>query len=110
VNASVIFQLPLAAPPPTRASRSTAGQWIRATVRPPSFKWPALEYFRTMGIPLVEGREFTDRDDLSSPPVLIINEALARQYFPNEDPIGKRIAPGFSTVPVRMTTTPACGK
>jgi putative ABC transport system permease protein len=58
------------------------------------------EYFRTMGIPLAKGREFTDRDDLSSPPVLIINEALARQYFPNEDPIGKRIAPGFSTVPV----------
>ena len=32
--------------------------------------------------------------------MLIINEALARQHFPNEDPIGKRIAPGFSTVPV----------
>jgi putative ABC transport system permease protein len=54
-----------------------------------------------MGIPVVRGREFTDRDTLNSAPVLIVNETLARQYFPNEDPIGKRIAPGFSTVPVR---------
>jgi putative ABC transport system permease protein len=53
-----------------------------------------------MGIPIVAGRDFTDRDDLSAPPVLIVNEALARQYFPNEDPIGKRVAPGFSTLPV----------
>ena len=49
----------------------------------------------------MKGRDFTERDDLSAPPVLIINEALARQYFPNEDPIGKRIAPGFSTLPVQ---------
>jgi putative ABC transport system permease protein len=59
------------------------------------------EYFKTMGIPIVRGRDFTDRDDLNAPPVLIVNEALARQYFPNEDPIGKRVAPGFSTIPVR---------
>ena len=58
------------------------------------------DYFRTMGIPLVKGRGFTERDDLNSAPVLIINSALARQHFPNEDPIGKRIAPGFSTVPM----------
>jgi MacB-like periplasmic core domain len=51
-------------------------------------------------MPLVKGREFTERDDLSSPPVLIINEALARKHFPNENPIGKRIRLGFSTVPV----------
>jgi putative ABC transport system permease protein len=53
-----------------------------------------------MGIPIVRGRDFTERDDLSAPPGLIVNEALARQYFPNEDPIGKRVAPGFSTLQV----------
>jgi len=58
-------------------------------------------YFKTMGIPVKRGRDFTERDTLSAPPVLIVNEALARQYFPNEDPIGKRMAPGFSTIPVR---------
>jgi putative ABC transport system permease protein len=58
------------------------------------------EYFRTMGIPIVQGRGFTERDNLTSAPVLVVNRALARQYFPNQDPIGKRIAPGFSTVPM----------
>ncbi|HSE96864.1 MAG TPA: FtsX-like permease family protein, partial [Blastocatellia bacterium] len=38
------------------------------------------------------------------PPVLIINEALARKHFPNENPIGKRIRPGFSTIPVNDET------
>ena len=47
-------------------------------------------YFKTMGIPVKRGRDFTERDAFSAPPVLIVNEALARQYFPNEDPIGKR--------------------
>jgi putative ABC transport system permease protein len=49
------------------------------------------EYFRAMGIRLVRGRVFTARDDAKSPRVAIINETLARQHFPNEDPIGKRI-------------------
>ena len=100
VNASVVFQLPLGG---TAANTSVAieGRPVDPGDRPTAvIHMAGPEYFRTMGIPLAKGREFTDRDDLSSPPVLIINEALARQYFPNEDPIGKRIAPGFSTVPV----------
>jgi putative ABC transport system permease protein len=48
----------------------------------------------------VRGRDFTGRDTLNTTPVLIVNEALVRQFFPNEDPIGKRLAPGFSTIPV----------
>jgi putative ABC transport system permease protein len=49
------------------------------------------EYFRAMGIRLVRGRVFTARDDAKAPRVAIINETLARQQFPNEDPLGKRI-------------------
>jgi len=48
-------------------------------------------YFRAMGIRLVRGRLFTAHDDPKAPHVALINEALARQYFPHEDPIGKRI-------------------
>lgn len=49
------------------------------------------EYFRTLGIRLVAGRAFTDSDTQGAPPVVIINEYLARQLFPSEDPLGKQI-------------------
>jgi putative ABC transport system permease protein len=48
------------------------------------------DYFKTMRIPLLEGRDFTDRDDLQSPLVAVINDTFARKEFPGEDPIGKR--------------------
>jgi len=51
-------------------------------------------YFRTLGIPLVEGREFTERDDGREQKVVIINESMARRHFSNEDPLGKRIKVG----------------
>ena len=54
-------------------------------------------YFRAMGIPLVKGRDFTERDQHKSPQVIIVTETFARQFFPNEDPIGKRIKPGISS-------------
>jgi putative ABC transport system permease protein len=54
-------------------------------------------YFRTMGIPIIKGRDFTERDKHGSPDVIIVTEAFARQYFPNEDPVGKRIKPGIAT-------------
>jgi putative ABC transport system permease protein len=63
------------------------------------------DYFHTMGIKLIKGRDFTARDDLKARPVAIINETLARRFFPNEDPIGKRIRPdvagGPGSVPMR---------
>ncbi len=49
------------------------------------------EYFRTMGIPLLRGREFDSRDRPDSPPVIIINQTVATDYWPDEDPIGKRM-------------------
>ena len=57
------------------------------------------DYFRTLGIRLIKGRDFNARDDLNARHVAIINEALARRFFPNEDPIGKRIRPGITTEP-----------
>jgi putative ABC transport system permease protein len=48
-------------------------------------------YFRTMRIPLLKGRELNVQDSKDSPKVLLVDEAFARRYWPNDDPIGKRI-------------------
>ncbi len=48
-------------------------------------------FFSTMGIDVVSGREFEWRDDRNAPGVAVINEALARRYFPDEDPINKKV-------------------
>src|SRR5215510_1763129 len=70
----------------------------RATA--PGAKLPRVEYseispdyFRTMGMRLLAGRAFTEQDDDKAPPVVIINETLARRYFSGEAPIGKQILP-----------------
>jgi putative ABC transport system permease protein len=52
-------------------------------------------YFKAFGIPLLKGRYFTDQDGPNAPKVVIISESLARRYFPNEDPIGRRMTIDF---------------
>jgi putative ABC transport system permease protein len=49
------------------------------------------DYFKAMGIPLLKGRRFTDGDNADAPPVAIINEDLARKYWPGRDPIGQKL-------------------
>jgi putative ABC transport system permease protein len=53
------------------------------------------EYFRVMGIPLRRGRTFDEHDTSSAPRVALINEALAKRYFPNQDPVGRELVFGF---------------
>jgi len=48
-------------------------------------------YFRTLGVPLAEGREFAVTDRADSAPVVIVNELFAHKYYPNQDAIGKRL-------------------
>jgi putative ABC transport system permease protein len=55
------------------------------------YKIVSPSYFSTLGIKPLKGRLLSDRDTSSSPPVLVMNERLARRYFPSEDPIGQRI-------------------
>jgi putative ABC transport system permease protein len=57
------------------------------------------DYFKAMRVPLLRGRAFTDRDDGAASPVAIVTESFAKQFFPGEDPIGKRITPNGSVDP-----------
>jgi putative ABC transport system permease protein len=96
-SASAVFPLPL--------SGERMGITFETEGRPvPKSEEPATElrtinpdYFRTMSIPLIKGRDFTERDDRTAPGVIIVNEAFVQKFFPNEDPLGKRIKPGIST-------------
>ena len=58
-------------------------------------------YFEAMGIELVKGRTFNESDTKTSMPVMIIDEALARRYWPNQDPIGKRAYQGAPEITIR---------
>jgi predicted permease len=59
----------------------------------PRAQWDIVgpHYFSTMGIPLVAGRDFTDRDNAASPNVVALNEAMAQRLFPGANPIGRRL-------------------
>jgi putative ABC transport system permease protein len=66
-----------------------------ALPKPGSFPHPDAHsvspgYLRTLGVPLLRGREFTDADQANSPLVGMVNAAIARQFFPNQDVLGKR--------------------
>jgi predicted permease len=63
-------------------TRSDANSILRVRVAP--------NFFDTMGMPLVRGRQFTAQDNAPPPRVAIINEAAMRKFFPNEDPVGRR--------------------
>jgi len=75
--------------------------WIRFVGRPYNGEHNEVNerhvssaYFTTLQAKLLRGRYFTDADDASKPRVVIINQALARKYFPNEDPLGKKYGDG----------------
>jgi putative ABC transport system permease protein len=77
------FQI-LGRPLPPDAPVHGGGQW--KTVSP--------GYFEVFKIPVIRGRTFTDRDNSASPGVVIINEAMARQYWPDSDPLNDRLSIG----------------
>ncbi len=56
----------------------------------PCEDWISGSFFEAAGVPLRKGRVFSDRDRRGAPPVAVINEAMARQYWPGEDPIGRK--------------------
>ncbi len=91
-SAGIINTLPLS-PGPTLGFRVEGREIVSID------KWPMVnfrnvsrDYFLTMNIPILKGRAFTPQDDFNAPRKIMINQALAQRDFPNEDPVGKRVA------------------
>jgi putative ABC transport system permease protein len=96
ISVGAVGHLPLTG---ARAGRSVS---IEGRPDPGSANMPAATYsvacpgtFATLGIPLVDGREFTARDAVAAPPVAVINRRFAREMWPGEGAVGKRFKVGF---------------
>ena len=63
-------------------------------------------YFEVFKIPVLRGRSFTERDDGAAPPVVIINQAMARKFWPKSDPLSDKIWIGKGSMPELATETP----
>jgi putative ABC transport system permease protein len=99
-SAAAVVTLPL-----TGAFESTdlivEGQALLSDAQRPEADYTAVstDFFQTLQIPLLKGRQFTAQDTTGTPGVIIVNEILARLCWPNEDPIGKRFTVGFEKEP-----------
>jgi len=98
--AGICFSLPMT------GGGATDPVWIEGRPAPPIGDEPVLrggsvsaDYFKAMGIPLRQGRAFTEDEVWKGYPVIIVNEAFARRFFPGEEPIGKRIKVGVGDPP-----------
>ena len=69
------------------------------------YRTASANYFETLGIPLLQGRWFTAGDHEKSPAVVVINSTMARTYFPNENPLGKRMQLGATPTPEKEVPT-----
>ncbi len=69
--------------------------WVHRATVPPG-------YFQFMGIPMLEGRDFTERDEGQAPPVMIVNETFARRFFGGRSPVGRKVRIGRAPVPVTI--------
>jgi len=85
---------------------SNTGFKILGQPEPPPGQGPSTDvrvadsgYFGTLGIPLLRGRNFSDSEQREAKHVILINEALARKHFPNQDPIGQRLDVGMFESP-----------
>jgi len=99
-SAGICFSLPMT------GDGATDSVWIEGRPDPPKGEQPVLRggsvstnYFKAMGIPFRWGRPFTEDEVWQGRPVIIVNEAFARRFFPGENPVGKRIKVGDRNPP-----------
>ena len=85
VDCCITLAFQIVGNPPLQAGTDDSANYVPVSPR----------YFSVMGIPLLRGRLFNESDSSSSAPVALITEALAKHYFPNEDPLGRHLLFGF---------------
>jgi putative ABC transport system permease protein len=97
--------------------RGNAGRSFQVEGQPPAapgqlpganYSVACPNYFRTMGIPILKGREFTPQDTVSAPGVIVVNETMARAFWPKANPVGRAIRLGGSDGP-RLTVVGVVG-
>src|SRR5215210_2272166 len=105
-SAAVISMLPI------QEAWTNGGFAVEGRPAPPPGQEPIAEtrvaspgFFATLGVPLLHGRDFTERDGEHGPDVVIINNTLASRYFPGEDPLGRRLLYG----PIPLTIVGVVG-
>jgi putative ABC transport system permease protein len=89
--AGVVSHLPLSGDNTNSGLLIEGRTWLEDEAPLADDRLVSPDYFRALRIPLLKGRSFTEQDDAQAPRVAIINESLARRFFPNQNPIGKRI-------------------
>jgi putative ABC transport system permease protein len=94
-NAGAVSRIPMA---PGNNSGTMTGENSVVGPNDPQveveMRWASPQYFQTMGIALLNGRDFNDADAEGTLPVAVVDESFARRFYPNEDPVGKRIKRG----------------
>jgi putative ABC transport system permease protein len=92
-STAVVSRLPLN---PGNSTRSVdiKGRTSTAEDPAPDYLVTSPDYFRSMGIRLLSGRAFTERDDASAPPVVIVSQSMARTFWPGRNPLGEFVTVG----------------
>jgi predicted permease len=91
VESASVSLIPTGPPPTTGIATRVDADGLRADDREVLVHSVASDYFSTLKMPLVRGRTWSVSDDERAEPVVVINETMARQLWPNEDPIGKHV-------------------
>ena len=92
-SVSLALSVPLGMPSPD-GPIYIEGHPLAPNQQPPEVSFDGIDpaYFETMRVPLLEGRTFRDSDNETAPPVAVVNQTMAKRFWPNEGPIGKRFS------------------
>jgi len=97
-NAALISSLPMM-PGGGIWPVAATGADTKGDIKTVGMRVVTLAYFDTMGIPIHSGRDFSESDTVDSPPVAVVSESFARQYWPNQDPLGRKFHFTLSNFP-----------